>query len=134
MNESEKEKLSLMSELIKLARTEDSVREAEYMFLASVAKRLEIDEATFKSLFEQYIKFTPPKPETDRILQFHRLVLLMNVDGDADDEEIMFIKNLGMRMGLRPDAISAALAESFKSPDRLVSPEKLIEIFRTYNN
>ena len=128
------EKLSLLTELIKLARAEDGVKEEEFLFLDQVAKRLGVGEDEFKALFDKYIDFTPPELETERILQFHRLVLLMNVDGDADDDEIMFIKNVGLKMGLRPNAISAALAESFKHKDGVVPPEKLIEIFRTYNN
>ena len=55
-----KEKLSLLSELIKLAQCDNKVRKKEYDFLLTIAKSLNVSIEDFDQLFEKYIirKFT----------------------------------------------------------------------------
>jgi hypothetical protein len=129
-----KEKLSLLTELIKLASCDKQIREKEYDFIMVIAERLGIDKLTCDKLFADYIEFTPPKSEFDRILQFHRLVLLMNIDQNIKDEELNFVKNLGIRMGLNPLATDKVLVEMHKYPGKLVPSDRLIEIFKEQYN
>ena len=54
MNDSLKEKLSLLSELIKLAKADKDLRTAEFEFLYAIAKQLEVsDEVIQKLLFSE---------------------------------------------------------------------------------
>lgn len=129
-----KEKLSLLTELIKLARRDREVREQEYEFLLTIANSLHVSKEDFDALFEEYIEFTPPGSEFDRILQFHRLVLLMNVDQETSKSELEHIRNIGISMGLNPDATDRILKEMYNYPDKVVPPERLIEIFRQQYN
>ena len=129
-----KEKLSLLTELIKLARCDQKIREQEHAFLWTIARALEVSREDFDSLFEQYIEFTPPESEFDRILQFHRLVLLMNVDQESSETEIEFLKDIGIRIGLNPQATNRVLTEMHNYPDKLIPPDKLIEIFKEHYN
>ena len=129
-----KEKLSLLRELIKLARCDHKVREQEYEFLLTIAQSINVSKEDFDSLFEKHIEFMPPESEFDRILQFHRLVLLMNVDQETSDLEIKFIKDIGIRLGLNPFATNQVLAEMNLYPEKVIPPEKLIEIFKAYYN
>ncbi len=129
-----KEKLSLLTELIKLARCDQQVREQEYRFLLTIAKSLDVSKDDFDSLFQEYIEFTPPKSEFERILQFHRFVLLMNIDQESSDLEIEFLKNVGIQIGLNPLATNRVLNEMNLYPDKLIPPEKLIEIFKEHYN
>ena len=134
MNTDRTEKLSLMAELIKLARVDQDVREAEYQFLMAIALQLQITPEEFKSLFEQYIDFTPPQGEFERILQLQRLILLSNVDLENNEKEIAFIKEVGMNMGLNPMAINEVLQRMHDYENKIIPPDKLIEIFtRNYN-
>ena len=129
-----KEKLSLLTELIKLARCDHKVREQEYEFLLTIAQSINVSKEDFDSLFEKHIEFMPPESEFDRILQFHRLVLLMNVDQETSDLEIKFIKDIGIRLGLNPSATNQVLAEMNKYPEKVIPPEKLIKIFKAHYN
>lgn len=129
-----KEKLSLLSELIKLARCDDEVREQEYTFLQTIAQSLEVSREDFDSLFEKYIEFTPPDSEFERILQFHRLVLLMNVDQDTSVKEVHFLKDMGIRIGLNPESTDQVLSKMNEYPNKVIPPEKLIEIFKEQYN
>jgi hypothetical protein len=128
------EKLSLLTELIKLANCDKKLREKEYDFIMIIAERLGVDKVTCDRLFAEYIEFTPPKSEFDRILQFHRLVLLMNIDQDANEKELNFIKNLEIRMGLSPLATNQVLTEMHNYPGKIVPSERLIQIFKEQYN
>jgi len=129
-----KEKLSLLTQLIKLARCDQKVREQEYEFLLTIARSLDVSKDDFDVLFNEYIEFTPPESEFERILQFHRLVLLMNVDQETSYSEIEFIKDIGIRRGLSPLATNRVLTEMDKYPDKVIPPDKLIAIFKEQYN
>jgi len=88
MNNDLKERLSILTELIKLAKSDKELRQAEFEFLYAIAKQLNMSDDQFRDLFDNYIEFTPPKNELDRIVQFQRLVLMMNVDRSVSDAEI----------------------------------------------
>ena len=74
------EKLSLLSEMIAFAQTDDNIRAIEYNFLFSIAKQLEISKEDFEYLFKHPVTYVHLKSHSERIVQFHRLVLLMNLD------------------------------------------------------
>jgi len=128
------EKLSLLTELIKLAKCDHQLREQEYIFLLSIAQSLHVSKEDFDSLFENYIEFTPPESEFERILQFHRLVLLMNVDQESSKSELDFLRDIGIRLGLSSLATERVLTTMDKFPHKVIPPEKLIEIFKGYYN
>ena len=131
---SDNEKHSLLAELIKLAKADGNIREVEFRFLLSIAAQMGVTKDDFKSLFEEYIEFNPPKMEAERIIQFQRLILLMNVDLNIDQSELDYIKDLGIRMGLHPSATNRVLEEMHKHPNKIIPPATLIDIFKTYHN
>ncbi len=129
-----KEKLSILSEMIAFARIENIVKPEEYNFLQGVAMQLGVDRETFDSLFDQDAEHIIPKSQADRILQFHRLVLLMNVDQKQELIEISRLHNIGLGMGLPPSAIEQVLSIMHKYPDKIVPPDVLINIFKAHYN
>lgn len=129
-----KERLSILSDLIKMAKADKEIRDIEFQFLLSIAGQLGVTKDDFKQLFEEYIEFNPPKMEFDRIIQFQRLILLMNIDLTIDKEELDYIKDLGMKMGLHPSATAEVLKVMHEYPNKVVPPERLIGIFKTFHN
>jgi hypothetical protein len=134
MDSEKLEKLSLLTELIKLARVDKEVREIEYQFLLAIAAQLKVDPVDFNKLFEEYIEFTPPKDEFNRILQLQRLILLMNVDLESSEKEILHIKEVAINMGLNYLAVKEVLRRMHEFPNKLIPPNILIEIFMRNNN
>jgi hypothetical protein len=128
------ERLSLLKDLIKMAQADDQIREIEFEFLLILAQQMGVSKDDFKKLFEQYIEFHPPKLEHERIIQFQRLVLLMNVDLAMDADELDYVRQLGIRMGLHPDATNEVLRVMNEYDNKVVPPERLIEIFKTHHN
>jgi hypothetical protein len=129
-----KEELSLLVQLIKLAEIDEKLREKEYDFLLQCAKLLKVDRKDFDELFAGNIEFTLPKMETERILQFYRLVLLANIDLEVSTDEMAFLRNAGFKLGLNPDAVEAIFIEMKKHETGMIPTERLIEIFKTYHN
>jgi uncharacterized tellurite resistance protein B-like protein len=135
MTELEKnEKLSLLVDLMKLANADNQVREAEYQFILNVAMQLDLTPEDVTSIFKGNIEYKLPEPEVERIVQFHRLVLLMNVDQDASYSEKELLRQIAKRMGLRMQAVDAVLQEMYNYQNRVIPAQRLIEIFTLYHN
>jgi uncharacterized tellurite resistance protein B-like protein len=135
MTELEKnEKLSLLVDLMKLANADKEIRESEYQFILNVAMQLGLTPADVTSIFKDNIEYQLPEQEVQRIVQFHRLVLLMNVDQDASYSEKELIREIAKRMGLRMQAVDTVLQEMYNYPNRVIPTQRLIEIFTLYHN
>ena len=128
------EKLSILSEMISLARVDQAIKDSEFEFLWGVAEQLGVDRDDFETLFEEPVRNIIPKTLLERILQFHRLVLLMNVDREQTFKETDKLHNIGLRMGLPPSAIDQVLALMHQYPDKIIPPKTLIGIFKAYYN
>ncbi len=131
---STEEKRSLISEMIAFAKADKVVKEEEYQFIRLVAEQLHMSKEEVDSLFEAEADHVPVHPESQRILQFHRLVLLMNVDQESNQQELQKIKELGLRMGLRHEAIDMVLREMFNYENKVIPPEELVAIFKKFYN
>lgn len=128
------EKLSILSQLIAFARVDHELKPSEYGFLLQVAYQLGVDRETFEGLLRETSPKVGLKSQGERIVQFHRLLLLMNVDKEQHQKELEALFNIGLKMGLPPPAMSRVLAVMQNYPDQLVPPEVLIDIFRAHYN
>lgn len=129
-----KEKLSILSEMIEFAKVDDVVKDTEYDFLLGIANQLDVERDDFEALFNKKTEHLIPKTEGERILQFHRIVLLMNVDQIQEEVEVGRLHNIGLGMGLPPTAITQVLAVMHKYPNNMVPPNVLIDIFKAHYN
>ncbi len=133
------EKLSLLSEMIAFAKYDKDIQNIEYNFLLGVAKQLEITREDFEYLIEHPVTYTHLKSHSERIVQFHRLVLLMNIEqeyGEENNNSTGAIKlyNFGLRMGLSHESITKVLYLMESFPNKIVPPDVLIDIFKTQYN
>ena len=128
------EKLSLLSEMIAFAQIDANIKTIEYKFLLGVAKQLEICQEDFNYLFEHPVTYIHLKSHSERIVQFHRLVLLMNLDQDICGKDLVKLHNFGLRMGLSHESINRVLDVMESFPNKIVPPDFLIEIFKVQYN
>ena len=128
------EKLSLLSEMIAFAQIDESIKSIEYNFLLGVAKQLDISQEDFDYLFQHPVTYVHLKSFSERIVQFHRLVLLMNIGKDMDGKQLAKIYNFGLRMGLSHESISRVLDLMESFPNKIVPPDFLIDIFKVQYN
>ena len=132
------EKLSLLSEMIAFAKYDKDIRNIEYNFLLGVAKQLDICREDFEYLIEHPVTYTHLKSHSERIVQFHRLVLLMNIEQefgeDNNSKAVIKLYNFGLRMGLSHESITKVLYLMESFPNKIVPPDVLIDIFKTQYN
>lgn len=128
------EKLSLLSEMIAFAQTDDSLKTIEYKFLLGVAKQLDISQSDFDYLIKYPVNYVHLKTHSERIVQFHRLVLLMNLDSEFTNKELVKLHNFGLRMGLSHESINRVLDLMESFPNKIVPPDFLIDIFKIQYN
>ena len=132
------EKLSLLSEMIAFAQYDKDMQEIEYNFLLGVAKQLDISREDFDYLIEHPINYIHLKSHSERIVQFHRLVLLMNIEQEHGSNKasagVIKLYNFGLRMGLSHESISKVLYLMESFPNKIVPPDVLIDIFKTQYN
>lgn len=128
------EKLSLLSEMIAFARLDESIKSIEYRFLLGVAKQLEISQDDFDYLFEHPVNYVHLKSHSERIVQFHRLVLLMNLNKEITPKELVKLHNFGLRMGLSHESINRVLDLMESFPNKIVPADFLIDIFKLQYN
>jgi uncharacterized tellurite resistance protein B-like protein len=129
-----KEKLSLLKDLIKVANADGQFREEEQQFIFAIAEQMGVTPKDYTRLFKENIEYKSPVLEVDRILQFQRIILVMNVDQNVSLKEIKEVQNLGLKMGLHPDAINLVLTEMNDYRNNILPPARLIEIFKTHHN
>lgn len=132
--DTKQKKISLISDMISFAIVDGELHEREYQFLKMIALELGIDKTEFKQLFHQENRTEIIKSEFERIQQFYRLALLMHVDGVLHEREIEKIHEIGVNMGLNPHALKRVLKAMELSPNRMVSPNYLLEVFQEQLN
>ncbi|MEP3836337.1 MAG: TerB family tellurite resistance protein [Algibacter sp.] len=132
------EKLSLLSEMIAFAKYDKDIKRIEYNFLLGVAKQLDISREDFDYLLENPVSYTHLKSHSERIVQFHRLVLLLNIEQEANKDNnsagVIKLYNFGLRMGLSHESITKVLYLMESFPNKIVPPDVLIDIFKTQYN
>lgn len=132
--ETYQEKISLLQEMIAFALVDNQLHDREYDFIEMIAQELEIDKATFMKLFENKAETVVIKDEFNRICQFYRLALLMNVDGVLHENEQNKLNEIGINMGLNPYAMKRVLHLMKKSPTRLIDGDVLVSLFYEQHN
>ena len=75
-----------------------------------------------------------PERLSARLIQFHRLLLLMNIDQRQHFSEIKKLHEIGLKMGLPPSAIDEVLMVMREYPKNAIPPKKLIDIFKNHFN
>lgn len=128
------EKLSLLSEMIAFAQTDASAKAIEYKFLLGVAKQLEVSRKDFDYLFEYPVNNVHIKCHSERIVQFHKLVLLMDLGQDVSNKELIKLYNFGLRMGLSHGSINRVLDLMKSFPNKIVPADFLIDIIKVQYN
>jgi hypothetical protein len=128
------EKKSLLLEMIAFSTVDGHLHKREYEFLFLIANELNIEKGGFNDLFHQELPKLPIKTELQRIQQFYRLALLMHSDGNLHIKESVAIKEIGIRMGLNPEASKRILKKMEKSPKTIISSDVLMKIFKEERN
>jgi hypothetical protein len=133
-NQTLDEKLGLLKQLILVANADGKIKEAEYQLLLGLAANLDVSQEEFQKVFDLGIEVEMPKTDADRILQFHRMILMLNVDADPAPAEIDMVRKMGIMLGLNHQALEIVLEEMKTHPNNLIPPDRMVQIFTKYMN
>ena len=129
-----KEKLSLIDDMISLAKIDGVLHPNEMEFIKSIASDWKIKETDLEELFALTNEKKVLKSEFKRIEHFYRMALLSYTDDFQHYQEENFLYQLGLKLGLNPMAIKRVLYAMKTAPNRTVDSEILIKIFQEQHN
>jgi uncharacterized tellurite resistance protein B-like protein len=125
---------SMISELIALCTIDGEISEKEVGFIKQIGNSMGLKDNEIVALFSKPAPFNPPDGQLDRIVQFQRMVLLMNVDSKIEKSEINHLRLMGLKMGIHPDAVNEILTRMSDYPNNAIPPDALIQIHKKYFN
>ncbi|BAO56558.1 tellurite resistance TerB family protein [Nonlabens marinus] len=130
------EKTDILKELISMAYVDQHLKREEVEFVKVVGKRLGVGEEDLSEMLEQASTGTPkpPKEFIKRILHFHRIMLMMRIDGDVDEKELQLLHEVALRYGIRRFTVLSLLEVMDKYPHGNIPPSELLAIHTQSSN
>lgn len=129
-----KEKLNMLNDMIALSKVDGIVHEKEMMFINLIAEEFHVRKEDVEELYHSDPPRVPIKSEFKRIEQFYRLALLMHSDSHKHEDEVEFLKNMAINLGLNPMAVKKVVQLMDESPNNMLEPEVLINAFKEQHN
>lgn len=131
---SEDEKKSLLKDLLNLSEVDGKLNNDEWVFILAIAKGIGISESDLLRIKDEDVPFIPPPTTFARIEHMHRMMLLMASDESFTDIEKDFLINIGLKLGIRPEAIKTLIIKLESSENHIIPPEEIIRVHRIYFN
>ena len=131
---SHQEKLRIISDLIAVANADLEHRDEEYDFLHVIAERMNLEPMEMEKVFTSVEKHPAPQSEAARIRSFGFLLDMAAIDGEIASDELIIIRNLGFKLGLRLQAIDQSLKYVQLMAGAPLHIEQIEEIFNVHQN
>ncbi|WP_298327090.1 TerB family tellurite resistance protein [uncultured Dokdonia sp.] len=128
------ENLQIISDMLLMAKADNHLHEREYDFILMVARRMGISKDEVDALVKSPQDKMVYKTEMQRLTQFHRLLLVMNVDEETQFVEIDTLRNYGLKLGIRAEAVQQILSEMGDYEHKIIPSHRLVEIFKRFYN
>jgi DnaJ-domain-containing protein 1 len=126
------QKISHLKALYHLACADNVFSKAEAIFIRNVAERLGIDPRELETFDAREPDLDLPDTEFKTQVLFHRLAIIIMIDNEVTEREKQYCTNLGIRMGLHPNAISEIIEIISIRGTMNVMPNEIIGIFKKY--
>jgi hypothetical protein len=128
------QKISHLNALYHIACADNDLSEVEIIYIRKVAERLGITLVDFSNLDQTEPVLDLPNREYKVYGLFHRLALLLMIDGKTEETEQRYCFNLGIKMGLHPNAIGEIIDYTVLHGASSTTPKEVMAIFRKYLN
>jgi DnaJ-domain-containing protein 1 len=125
------QKISHLKALYHLACADNVYSRAEAIFIRNVANRLGVDEKELENFDGSEPELELPDREYKIYALFHRLAIIIMIDNEVREQEKQYCFNLGIKMGLHPNAITEVLT-LVEDGDVGTAPHEVMDIFRKY--
>jgi hypothetical protein len=128
------QKISHLNALYHIAYADKDLSEIELVYIRNVAERLGIGLEEIDNLKHTEPELDLPNREYKVYGLFHRLALILMIDGMPNETERTYCFDLGIRMGLHPNAILEIIDFSVLHGASKTTPKEVMAIFRKYLN
>lgn len=128
------QKISHLKALYHLACADKQLSKPEAIFIRNVAEHLGISPAELETFDGSEPKLELPDREYKLYSLFHRLAIIIMIDSNASEKEKRYCFNLGIKMGLHPNAIAEILDYIISKGVMSALPEEILNIFRKYSS
>ncbi|HOT13952.1 MAG TPA: hypothetical protein PK252_04240 [Bacteroidales bacterium] len=124
-----KKRLSHMFNLLAVACADGVLEQAEIDLLLQIGKRMGVSYDELKRVIERpgSVKFTAPETNEERIALLYDMVLVMMVNGDIDEGEVLYCKNVAQKLGFSHKIIDIMVNKVIELVKQGVENEKAVE-------
>jgi len=130
------EKKHIISELILMAFVDNRLQKEEIAFVTSVGKRMELsdEEINYLLTHPEELSISTPKDYNKRIIHFHRMMLMMHIDGHVDEQELQLLHEVALQYGFRKTTVDTLLQSMIKYPHGEIPVSELMQIHTRNSN
>jgi hypothetical protein len=104
------------------------------VYIKNVAERLGVDMKELEHFDGSEPELSLPDREYKIYALFHRLAIIIMVDDVIHEKEKTYCFNLGIKMGLHPNAINEIIEHVIAHGPFATLPEQVMGIFKKYSN
>lgn len=129
------QKISHLKALFYLACADKELTRVEATYIIKVAERLGVPLSELENFDGKEPDLELPNREYKLFSIFHRLAIIIMVDQEINETERRYCFDLGIKMGLHPNAVGEIIDYVVKKGGGLnATPADIIGIFRKYMN
>ena len=132
--DSHQQKISHLKALYYLACIDNELSATEANYILKVAEHLGIGPAELKDFDIREPELELPNREYKLYSMFHRLAIILMVDGTLQEVERQYCFNLGIKMGLHPNAVKEIVDLIGTKGPLNALPSEIMGIFKKYLN
>jgi uncharacterized tellurite resistance protein B-like protein len=124
-----KRRMSHMLNLITVACADGKLEQSEIDIILQIGTRLGVSADELRRIIERpgSISFTAPDNDRDRIALLYDMVLVMLVNGDIDENEVLYCKNTAVRLGLSSKVIDVIVVKIIELAKQHVETDKAVD-------
>ena len=126
------QKLSHLKALYHLGCVDNELTKEEATYIMNVAERLGVDPEELVDFDGREPDLHLPDKQFKLYAVFHRLVMVIMIDNVANEVEKKYCFDLGIKMGLHPNAVIEVIQYVVTEGPFNAEPTKILAIFRKY--
>ncbi len=126
----------LINDLVQMAYADTDLGLEEKEFILAVATRMRIPKKEVLELLKnRNTKGTSiPNTISKRIVHFHRIMLVMFIDGNINDKELQLLREIALRYGYSHEVVTELIEAMKRHPYGEIPANELMQIHqRGYN-
>jgi uncharacterized tellurite resistance protein B-like protein len=124
-----KNRMSHMLNLLAVACADGKLEQSEIDLFLQIGNRIGVSNSELRRVIENpaSVKLTAPDNDADRIALLYDMVLMMMVNGDIDENEILYCKNTALQLGFNSKVIDVIVAKVIEMVKKGIENEKAVE-------